>query len=273
MKLFINNIDSIAIGKFDGIHLGHQKLFSKLEKNGAIVIIDKERDRYLLPKQYFSRYTDIPIFRYLLTDIRELNGKEFIKKLEIDFPDLKEVIVGYDFKFGNGRNCSIQELKKYSNFKITVIDEVKSGNISIHSGEIIRRLKSGEIELANRFLGRQFSIIGKHIKGQGVGKRSLVPTINIDCSEFISPKNGVYLTETVLKSGTYKSISFLGVRETTDNKFSLETYILDRECKDIDFGEVKTRFIKYIRDNKKFQNLESLKNQILEDIKIANSYL
>jgi len=273
MKLSKTEIDSIAIGKFDGFHLGHQKIFQELTKNSAILIIDKEKSSYIIPKKFLTKFTDIQIFRYLLTDIKSLNGKNFIRKLENDFPNLKNIVIGYDFQFGNGRNCSISDLKKYSDFKVKVVDEVKIANISIHSGEIIRRLRDGDIKFANILLGRKFEIIGKHINGQGVGKKDLVPTINISYEKFISPKDGVYLTETFFKNRQYFSISFLGIRETTDRKFSFESHILNDNIDEKDCGEVRTKFIKYIRSNRKFSDLQSLKIQILKDIKIAKYYL
>ena len=273
MKLSKTEISSIAIGKFDSLHLGHQKLFHKLSKNGGILIIDVEKKFRVLPKKYLSNFTNFPIFQYKLSEIRNLNGKEFIQKLKTDFPNLTEIIIGYDFQFGKERKCRISDLKEFSDFKITVVDEVKIENISVHSGEITKKLQNGEIELANKLLGREFSIIGKHIRGQGIGKKNLFPTLNIEYSDFITPKFGVYFTKTILENKKYDAISFLGIRETTDNRFSLETYIFDKGIEDKDFGSIEIIFKKFIRKNRSFENLADLKTQISKDIQIAKSYL
>jgi len=273
MRLSKTKVDSIAIGKFDSLHLGHQKLFDKLSENGGILIIDIEKKFRILPKKYLLNFTNFPIFQYKLSEIKNLNGKKFIQKLKTDFPNLQEIIIGYDFQFGKERKCRISDLQKFSDFKITVVDEVKIENISVHSDEIIKRLQNSEIEFANKLLGREFSIIGKHIRGQGIGQKNLFPTLNIEYSDFIVPKFGVYFTQTILENKKYDSISFLGIRETTDNRFSLETYILDKNLEDRDFGNIEIIFKKFIRENRSFKNLADLKIQINKDIQIVKSYL
>jgi riboflavin kinase/FMN adenylyltransferase len=275
MKILIDKqeVKSIAIGRFDGFHLGHKRLFQKLDNFGAILMIDKERDFFILPRKFANRYIDLPIFKYQLSTIRDLDGRDFIERLRRDFPSLKKVVVGYDFRFGRDRKFSAFDLKEFSDLDIEIVDEVLVQNISVHSGEIIKRLKNGEIDIAKKLLGRNFSIIGEHEKGQGLGKREFVPTINIKFEKFVSPKEGVYLSKTVLKGEIFDSISFVGIRETTDGSFALETHILDRDLEVENFGEVEVFFTKFIRENRKFSNLADLKEQISKDISIAKSCL
>jgi len=266
-------VDSIAIGRFDGFHLGHKGLFQALTKNGAILIIYRKSSEYILPYRFTKNYVDYPIFRYDLDDIRDLDGRQFLEKIFLDFPNLKKIVVGYDFFFGRGRGCSAFDLKNSCRCKVEIIDEVKFNGISIHSGEIIRLLKSGDIESANQLLGRPYSIIGKHIKGQGIGGKLLVPTINIEFQDFVIPKNGVYLTKTHLENGKFFSISFIGKRETTDGNFALETHILDRYVEENNNTLVKVEFIDFIRENRQFQNLQELKMAIDGDVQSAKEIL
>lgn len=273
MKLLKSKIDSIAIGKFDGFHLAHQELFKRLSKNGAILIIDRGGKDYLLPREFANRFTRFPIFKYELYKIIEMNGEEFVNKLQTDFPNLQKLIVGYDFSFGKGRKCTVLDLKNISNLKLDIIDEVKIDNTSVHSGKIKDEIINGNIESANLLLGRKFSIIGKHINGQGIGRKELVPTINIESSKFLYPKKGVYLTEAIFNNKKHNSLSFIGIRDSTDGKFAFETYILDEILAFKNFGEIEVKFTKYLRENISFKTLKDLKYQIFEDIKIAKSYL
>jgi riboflavin kinase/FMN adenylyltransferase len=273
MELFSRDIDSIAIGRFDGFHLGHQQLFSSLLDSGGILVIHRDSDKYILPPQFTDRLINLPIFRYNLSDIKELQGKEFISKLFSDFPNLKKIVVGYDFFFGNGRDCSAKDLQKSSNCEVEIIDEVMIEGISVHSGKIIELLQTGNIEIANRLLGREYQIIGTHIHEQRIGGEKLVPTINLQYRNFISPKEGIYLSTTILDSREFNSVSFIGDRKTTDDKFALETHILDSEFRGGEFNEVTVKFKKFIRANIKFDTLADLKVAIEKDIEVAKSYI
>jgi len=258
------NISSIAIGGFDGIHLAHQKLIENLDENGAILVIDKGNAN-LTPNENRKRFISCGLFFYKLKDIKHLTSKQFIELLKDDFPNLQKIVVGYDFHFGKNRSCNIECLKK--SFKtVKVVDEVKIDNISVHSKEIRDLINSGEIKRAKQFLGRNYSIIGNQIRGQGVGKKELFATINIYVDKFLIPKNGVYASISTINNQNFNSITFIGIRETTDNNFSIETHLLD--VKDIKLDkEIEIKFISFLRENKKFNSIKALKNQINNDIK------
>lgn len=266
-----SEIDSLAIGTFDGFHRGHRELFSNLSNSGAVLIIEKEYQTYLLPKRFKHLFTDLPILYYKLSEIEDLSGKEFIDLLQRTFPKLKRVVVGYDFLFGKGRSSSVENLKTLFSGEVTVVDEVVYNGISVHSKEIRKRLESGDIKSANRLLNRNFSIIGKQIKGQGIGAKSLFPTINLDISDFSLPKSGVYRSFTKLNGIRYRSITFLGHRLTTDGKLSLETHLLQEFQDDYNRASVEIEFLDYIRENRTFDSLKSLKEAIQKDIAVARS--
>lgn len=265
-----NTITSIAIGGFDGMHKAHQELFKRLDKNGAIVVIQTGYAN-LTPKSYRQEYSHFPIYYYILDNIKHLEGEEFIKLLKEEFINLKKIVIGFDFRFGKNRKYDSEDLKEFFKGKIEVIPEIKINNVAVHSRYIRDFIQKGEIQSANRFLGKEYKIYGKQIKGQGLGEKSFVPTINVSVEKFLLPKNGVYITKTILDNKEYDSISFIGHRKTTDNKFSIETYILH---KDIIYKEylVQIKFLLRLRDNFKFDTYEKLKEQILKDIERAKEY-
>ncbi len=273
-----NHIYSLAIGRFNGFHLGHQTLFRNLIGNGGIMMIERESKEYILPREYSYRFIDLPIFKYNLNSVRELSGEEFVKKISEEFPNLKRIVVGYDFRFAKNRDSSALDLSKLSNCEVFIVDEVLIEGISVHSAEIVKRIRCGEIEIANKLLGRNYLIIGHQIKGQGLGNKSLLPTININIGSFTKPMAGSYFSTTIINNYRFSSVTFVGVR-STDGIETVETHLIDfnyDEEKNIKFNfndEVQIEFIKFIRARELFNNLEDLKKSIIGDIKFARNYL
>ncbi len=263
-----NNIEAIAIGGFDGMHIGHQHLFSALGKNGGIVVIETGYAN-LTPKREREKFTSYPLFYYQLEDIRHLDGENFIKMLESKFPKLKKIVVGYDFHFGKNRQSSHKNLQEFFSGEVVVIDEVLMKDDSIHSHKIRAKIQLGDIKGANAFLGHNYTIHGDVITGQGLGKKELVATINLHVEGYLLPQEGVYATLTRIddEEHFYPSVSFLGHRVTTDGNFAIETHIIDENvtCK----NKASISFVDFIRKNKKFDSLENLKETIGSDIKNA----
>jgi riboflavin kinase/FMN adenylyltransferase len=270
-KVIKNSITSIAIGGFDGMHLAHQQLFSKLDKNGAIIVICTG---YANLSPYVNRaaHTKYPLFYYPLENIKNLNGKEFINLLYEEFPKLKKIVVGYDFHFGYKAANNIENLKQLFKKEVVVINEYSIDNIAIHSRIIRSYLRDGDIDIANKFLGYNYIIRGNHIKGQGIGAKQFVATINIDVDDFLIPQEGIYITNTLLRNKVFNSVTFIGHRVTTDGKFAIETHIVDDNLNQEIPHNIGIEFFKKIRDNKKFEIYEDLKKQILNDIKVAKKY-
>jgi len=266
-----NSINSIAIGGFDGMHIAHQELFNNLTKNAAIISIESGFAS-LTPRNYRQEYTSFPIFYYDLKDIKELDGAEFIELLKSDFKNLKKIVIGFDFCFGKNRAYRADDLKRVFNGEVVIIPEVKLDGFPVHSRYIREFLLNGNIQKANSFLGKEYKIYGKHIKGQGIGNKEFVPTINLEVSEFLLPQSGVYITKSIVDNIEYPSISFLGNRVTTDMLFAVETHILNTNNIKIKDKIVQIKFIKQIRTNKKFDSFNALKNAILKDIDIAKKY-
>ena len=265
---FKNEIKSIAIGSFDGIHLAHQTLIDRAD---ALVIIERNGG-YLTPGYKRSLFTSKVCCFYHFDTIKSLTPEGFVHKLEVDFPALETIVVGYDFHFGKNKAGNAQTLNTLCDKEIVIIDQVTLDGIPVHSRTIKTYLREGKIELANKLLGRVHYIQGKVIQGQGLGKKELVPTINLNVKEYQLPLEGVYATRTLIDGQWLNSVSFLGHRVTTDDSYAVETHILDREIGEVS-GEIALEFIDFIRINQKFESLDALKKQIQDDIGSAKKIL
>ena len=184
---------------------------------------------------------------------------DFIAKLRADFTNLKQIVVGADFRFGRDRSGGVDELRASFGGKVCVVDEYKISGVAVHSAKIREFLSAGEIEKASKFLGRNYEICGQIVRGAGLGKRELFATINADINGYFLPKNGVYATFVRIlgisvftparknfddKSGEnldkFSQISgdnfgwfwgatFIGNRLSIDEKFAIETHVLADE--------------------------------------------
>ena len=268
----LKNSTSIAIGGFDGMHIGHQALFRELDENGVIVVIETGYAN-LTPAKYREHYTTHKIVYLQLEDIRHLDAEGFIELLKEKFPKLQKIVVGYDFHFGKDRRYSFDDLQKLFCGEVVVVDEVKHNGDSVHSHKIRAKLQIGDIKGANEFLGHNYMISGKRVDGQGLGSRELVATLNLQVKDFLLPKEGVYVTLTRIDNEEHfhPSVSFIGHRVSTDGSFAVESHILDGEMKCEEKAEIS--FVDFIRNNEKFDSLEELKKAIQKDIKVANRVL
>ncbi|MBS9778949.1 MAG: bifunctional riboflavin kinase/FAD synthetase [Campylobacteraceae bacterium] len=271
MLLKKDKIRAIAIGGFDGIHRGHKELIKKLGKNGALLVIERS-DANLTPMQERSKYSKYPCKFYRFEEIKDLSGKEFLALIKTNFPNLEKIIVGYDFTFGRYKSHNSNDLKIMFDGDVEIVEEYRYDGISVHSSVIRQLIKEGQIGKANELLGREYSIVGKVIKGQGLGKKELYATLNLSVEHYVIPKNGVYATRTFVNGKFYNSISFVGIRHSTDEKFAIETHILD-EYQVQNEDTIELTFVAYLRENEKFHSLEKLKKQIAKDIKEAKKYL
>jgi len=258
-------INTIAIGGFDGMHIGHQCLFNELGDAGAILVIETGYAN-LTPGCEREHYTHYPIYYYPLDSIRHLDGVGFIQKLQSEFPSLKKIVVGYDFHFGKDRKYSFDDLRTLFSGEVVVVDEVTHNSDSVHSHKIRAKLELGDLKGANSFLGHNYTIKGNVIKGQGLGAKELVPTINLHVNEFLLPAHGVYVTLTQLddEEHYHPSVSFIGHRVTTDGSFAVETHIIGETLGDYEVASIS--FVKFLRENMRFDSLDALKEAIDDDI-------
>ena len=289
-KKFQNSV--IAIGNFDGIHAGHQKIFnqakrlakSKKIKFGVITFEPIPRAFFKKLRNYRINSIDqkISIMKKLNIDflIIQKFDKEFSKVDYLRFikkniylkTKAKYILVGNNFRFGKNREGNIKKLKKFeSNFlyKVKVIKPLKMLNKVISSTKIRNYLKNGNIINANRFLKRNWTIQGKVIKGMKRGREIGFPTCNINLKDYLIPKLGVYSVDVGLKGskGFYKGIANVGYRPTFGvNDINLEVNIFGFN-QNLYNKNIRVLFKKFIRPEKKFKNINELKSQIIKDLK------
>jgi len=259
-----NRVTSITIGSFDGIHLAHQALISQAQ---MLVAIERGHG-YLTAGYRRSLYTDKPITLYHLEKIRTLTPEAFVAKLTKDFPRLEKIVIGYDFHFGKEKSGNATLLQKLFQGEVCIVDEITHNGIPVHSRTIRAHLQEGDIATANALLGRTYHISGKIIPGQGLGTKSLVPTLNIRTTDYQLPLAGVYATRTLVAQRWLPSVSFIGHRVSTDGAFAVETHIIGEDI-GLQQGEISIAFEARLRPNRKFDGLPVLRQQIDQDIKKA----
>lgn len=259
----------MAIGHFDGIHKGHKELIKALGEHGALIVVESDKAN-ITPKRRREEYAGVPCFYYHLNDVRELRGDEFIELIKRDFSNLKRIVVGYDFKFGKDRAWDKHDLKSLFKGEVVVVSEFSFDGLGVHSSAIRRFIADGDIYRANRLLGREYSIEGRVLKGCGIGREKLYPTLNLAIEPYVRPGDGVYATRTKIDDITYNSVTFIGDRATTGTGFAIESHLLD-VCLFETPAVVRVCFVERIRDNVKFESLDALKAQIEKDMNIARN--
>jgi len=287
----------ILIGNFDGIHLGHQKLFNLAKKykkkfNLSIGVLTFEP----MPKMFFNK--KINNFRISNSDqkislLKKLNvdfiinkkfDKEFSKVKSLDFIkkiiykklNVKFVFVSDNFKFGNRREGDVSQLIHYQaqfGYKIIKPTPLKIKNKIVSSSLIRSLLKKGLLNEANKLLKRKWCIIGKVEKGRQFGKKIGFPTCNIDIKEYVLAKPGVYAVRVNKKNSkkTIKGIANLGYRPTfNQTRLLLEVHLFNFSS-NLYNNYLSVKFLKFIRKEKKFKNAEQLRKQIKSDLLIAKN--
>lgn len=272
-KIHPNDVVSLAIGKFDGMHLAHLHLLENLCDKGGILCIQTNEPKALTPADSKEQYTNIPFFYLTLESIKNLSGKEFAEFLCENFSHLRSIIIGYDFRFGKGREFGASDLCfLLPHIKITIFKEFCVNDMGVHSSLIKEFIALGNMKMANALLGRTYGIFGKSIRGQNLGNKELYATINMDSGQYFLPQNGVYATFSEFNGKRYASVSFVGNRLSTDRHFSVETHILDSVIEFLP-PHLSVFFVQKIRDNEHFGTLSELKAQIGKDIKRAREIL
>ncbi len=285
----------ILIGNFDGLHLGHQKLFNiaksfKKKYSLKIGVLTFEP----MPKMYFNK--DLKNFRISNLDqkinyfanlevdfvVKKKFDKNFSKTKSISFINEivgrklkpKFIFVSNNFRFGNKREGDVKELIQYEqkyNYKIIKPQPSLLKKKVISSSLIRKYLQSGKLKDANKLLKRNWSIIGKVQKGKQLGKKIGFPTANIDIKDYILAKPGVYAIKAQKqKSSNYiKGIANLGYRPTFNGKKILLEVHLFNFSGNLYNKYLTVEFLKFIRSEKKFKSIDQLKKQIKIDLLIA----
>ena len=184
---------------------------------------------------------------------------------------VKYITCGADFRFGFKREGDIIDLRK--KFKLTVVDDYIVNRTRVSTSIIKEFIADGLIEEANNLLKAPYTICGKVVHGNKIGRKLGYPTANIEYQDYLLPKNGVYLTITTIKDIKYLSMTNIGFNPTINeqSKPRLEVHILDFN-EEIYDEEIEVSFIKYLREERKFNNKEELINSLQETINICREY-
>ena len=298
MKIF-NNIQSyssekesiLTIGTFDGVHIGHNKILTKLveesKKNNlsSLIMTFFPHPRMVLQKSqeikmintmdekihlFEKTGVDNLIIQPFDENFSKIRAKEFVEEILVKKLKIKHIIIGYDHRFGKDREASVEDLKKFGLNYMFTVEEIAAQeihSIAISSTKIRNAILKGEIKKCNEYLGRNFMLTGEVVHGDGLGKKINFPTANIEIPETykIIPKNGVYLVKTIINSEIYFGMMNIGVRPTIGGKNkSLEIHFFN--FKDNIYNKtISVEIICKIRDEEKFSSIDELKIQLKKD--------
>ena len=284
---------AVALGLFDGVHLGHRAVLKTAcaqRENGlipAVFTFDPSSVAYKSGAGQGYIYGQKYKWKLLyecgiecfysppFEDLKSWSGESFVKRVLKQRFNAGFVCCGSDFRFGKGASCGVDELRKLGElygFRVDVVSEVRCGDTVVSSSEIRRLLSEGSIEKANELLGRPYTVSGKIVDGNHIGRTIDFPTINQNFSSGqLVPAYGVYSAETVIDGEKFRAVTNIGVKPTISGERSplAETHILGFSG-DLYGKELDVELTGFIRHEKKFSSLDELKKQILNDISAVN---
>ena len=284
----------LAIGIFDGFHRGHQKIIKKVKAeasskgaaagvlsfsphpekvlNGRPIKMIQTLEQRL--RSFERAGLDFCLLFDLDNGLSRLSGEEFARQIIKDSLGVQQVVVGRNFRFGHQRQCSVDELKLFGHlfgFKVTILEPARSGGRPISSSLIRKLLESGRIEDANKLLGHPYEISGRVVSGDRLGQRLGFPTINLETENEITP-TGVFITLTEISGKIFPSVSNIGIRPTVGGTVRrVESHLLDINLK-VYRQKVSLFLLKKIREEKKFDSVQALKEAIARDINLARKF-
>lgn len=289
----------VTIGTFDGVHLGHKKILEQIITSAqsqdceSLVLTFFPHPRMVLQegtemKQLNTLNEKIALLEslgvdYLVVhpfdkDFSRLTAEDFVKQVLVDTFQIKKIIIGHDHRFGRNRTADINDLTEFGNnygFEVEQISAEAINEVSISSTKIRTALSEGNIELANDYLGYEYSLTGIVSKGKQLGRTIGYPTANIHIEEDykLIPQNGVYVAKSVLNGKTVYGMMNIGNRPTVEGtSLTIEINFFDFD-QDLYDQKITVSLLKRMRNEQKFESLDALKNQLAIDKSTAKDYI
>lgn len=289
----------LTIGTFDGVHIGHQKIIERLNQSknqttdksiiltffphprrvihfgNEIKMLNTMDEKIQLLEKFGLNHLVIEPFTEEFSQLSALN---FTRNILVNQLSIKKLIIGYDHHFGKNREGNFEQLLEYGelyDFEVEEITAQEIENVSVSSTKIRKALDEGLIEKANTYLGYNYLLTGKIVKGEGLGRKINFPTININIQEDykLIPKKGVYIIKTNIAEKIVFGIMNIGNRPTVSGKGqTIEVHLLDFQ--ENLYGEkIQIEVLKRIRDEQKFDSIEILSSQIKKDENSAREWI
>ena len=293
---------AITIGNFDGVHAGHRKILRRVVAlareegwKAAALTFDPHPTKLLAParaprllttleqraQMMLEQGIDAILILPFTRKVAELSPEDFVREILADKLNARAVLVGSNFHFGKragGDAGTLEQLGERYSFETDVLPPVVWRKRMISSSEVRRLIEAGEVSTACRMLSRPHMLAGAVVRGEGIGAKQTVPTLNLDTTGEVVPKDGVYVTRT-RESGVegsaareWPSITNIGNRPTFDGQHrTIETYLLSALDGESPSG-IAVEFLRRVRDERKFESPEALKAQIVKDVGRAQAY-
>lgn len=290
----------VTIGTFDGVHIGHREILQRLKEialknNGETVVVTFwphprlvlfpdddslkllstfEEKAEILLNLGIDHLVAIPFTK----EFSNLTSEQYTRRVLLDKIGTKRLVIGYDHRFGKNREGSFEHLKaneKEYGFKVEEISKQEIDNIAVSSTKIRKALEIGDVKTANSYLGQHYSLSGKVVEGNRIGRKIGFPTANIEIVEKFKlvPADGVYAVKVSLDDRNYQGMLNIGNRPTIgDDKRSIECNIFNFSA-DIYNSKIKVELIERVRAELKFDNVEQLKQQLEMDQLLVKSFL
>ncbi|HTQ62034.1 MAG TPA: bifunctional riboflavin kinase/FAD synthetase [Candidatus Solibacter sp.] len=293
-----NRGSTLAIGNFDGIHLGHQAILRacvararEIDAVASVLTFDPTPQKVLRPEsaplristtaQRLRCFAAIGVNAAVVLpfshELAKLSPREFVEKILVRDLYVRAVFIGENFRFGHKQAGDAQLLARLAaerGFEVFVLPPVLYRGEVVSSTIIRREIACGDVAHAARLLGRPFVLSGNVVSGTGTGRRFTFPTLNLAAEQELLPARGVYVTRTLLEgeTRTRRSVTNVGVRPTFNGSaLSIETHILE-PISEITPARIEVHFCKRLREETKFNNPEELRAQIARDIATANNF-
>jgi len=287
---------AVAIGNFDGLHLGHQAILREVLRRAAaegwtsaVLTFYPHPPRVLRPAKaplllcplaqrlsgFDAMGLDAALVLQFNQQLSRLGPEDFAQKFLVETLRAKAVFVGENFRFGHKQAGDVNMLRELGarwGFQAFVVPPVMLDREVVSSTAIRQAVAEGRMEDAARLMGRLYSIVGDIRTGTGQGRKLVVPTLNLGTDQELLPKKGVYATETILGDRRFRSATNIGVRPTFDGAtgVTIESHLLDFD-EMLTSGRMEVRFRTRLRDEQKFASIEALREQVLKDIESVRS--